>query len=90
MGGYHYQQSTSSIDLPNNNIAEKPSQKDLKEAKRLKKRSIFPFRNKLNSLIFDSNPTDTDLSQTIVATQPQQEQQQESNIQLYLDLMNFG
>lgn len=89
VGGYHYQQSTSSIDLPNNNNAEKPSQKDLKEAKRLKKRSIFPFRNKLNSLMFDSNPTDTDLSQTIVATQPQQEQQQETNIQLYLDLMNL-
>lgn len=87
VGGYQYQHSSSSIDLPNNNNSEKVSQKELKEAKRLKKRSIFPFRNKLNSLIFDTNATDTDLSQAI-GSQPQQEQQ-ETNIQLYLDLMNL-
>ncbi|CUM54284.1 unnamed protein product [Debaryomyces fabryi] len=88
VGGYQYQHSTSSIDLPNNNNSEKATQKELKEAKRLKKRSIFPFRNKLNSLIFDTNAPESDLSQTVIGSQPQQEQQ-ESNIQLYLDLMNL-
>lgn len=90
MGGYNHQNSTSSLDLPNNTSMDKSSQKDSKEAKRLKKRSIFPFRNKINTLIFEPNSNE-DQSQTILPASNEQLQQepQEANIQHYLDLMNL-
>lgn len=98
LGNYKNHNSTSSVDLnPKGNGQDKMSQKELKEARKLKKRSIFPFRSKLNSLIFDNSPIDNDTSQVTQRSSSQQQpnspatqqNQQESTIQLYLDDMNL-
>lgn len=74
----------------NDNVSEKAAQKDSKEQKRLKKRSIFPFRGILNFL-GDMQSTDTTQSSPSQIKSPQNDkiESESPDIQKYLDQMNL-
>ena len=75
----------------NDNFSEKFAQKEFKEQKRMKKRSIFPFRGILNFLgdIPSADATQSSPSQNSRSPQNDKIESESPDIQKYLDQMNL-
>lgn len=76
--------NSSNTDLPSGNQYDDSASRELKENKKVKKRSIFPFKSKGYFNAPESNQQEADSN---LSREPSN--QQESNVQHYLDQMNL-